>query len=165
MSLAGWVAELGRTLEDTRLGEAVRGTRYLYATLESVHVIGIALLVGAAVAVDLRLLGFARHAVPVTVVTRYLLPISHLGFAVVAVTGAAMLVGNAMAVSASPAAPWKFGLIAVAGLNVAVFHLGIYRTVHAWDLSATPPLAAKASAVVSAVTWSAVVVAGRFLAY
>lgn len=104
-------------------------------------------------------------AVPVTLVTRYLLPISHVGFAIVFVTGAAMLAGNAIAVSASPAAPWKFGLIALAGLNIAVFHGGVYRSVDRWDLGVHPPVRARMAAVASMVTWSAVVVAGRFLAY
>jgi hypothetical protein len=152
-------------LEQSRLGSTVRVTPFLYAVLESIHILGIALLVGSAVAVDLRLLGVGRNVVPVTLAARYLLPISHAGFAVVVITGTAMFVGNALAVAASPAAPWKFGLIAVAGLNIAIFHCGIYRSVTTWDLGTPTPVPARLAAVTSVATWSGVVVAGRFLAY
>lgn len=165
MDIAIWLAEIGGRLEQSSLGDWVRVTPYLYPVLESLHILGIALLVGSALAVDLRLLGIGRGAVPVTIVARYLLPMSHFGFAVVALTGAAMFVAIAQSVTTSAVAAWKFGLIAVAGLNIVVFHTGIYRTVGTWDLGARTPLRAKAAAVVSALCWTAVIVAGRFLAY
>jgi len=68
-------------------------------------------------------------------------------------------------VAAAGAAPWKFGLIVVAGINVLVFHKGIYRTVVDWDVHALAPISAKVSALVSAFVWTGVIVAGRFLAY
>ncbi|MGA0598366.1 DUF6644 family protein [Enterovirga sp. CN4-39] len=152
-------------LEQSWLGSTVRATPFLYAVLESGHIIGLALLIGSAVAVDLRLLGVGRNAVPVTLATRYLLPVSRVGFAIVALTGVAMFVGNGLAVASSPAAPWKFGLIALAGLNILIFHRGIYRTVESWDLGEAPPAAAKPAALLSVSTWFGVVTAGRFLAY
>lgn len=159
------LADLLRGLETSGFGEAVRMTPNLYPILESLHVLGIALLVGSAIAVDLRLLDIGRNVVPVTVVTRYLLPLARVGFGVAAVTGLTMLTGIAVSVGASSAAPWKFGLILFAGINILIFHCGIYRTVGRWDLHAPAPLRAKAAAVVSACTWMGVIVAGRFLAY
>ena len=160
-----WLAELPEGLEQSWLGEVVRATPHLYPILEGVHIVGIALLVGAALAVDLRLLGIGRHVLPVSLVTCYLLPLSRIGFAVVAATGALMFMGNATAVVASPAAPWKLGLIGLAAINILIFHTGVYRTVSAWDLKSPTPLQAKAAALVSAATWTGVVIAGRFLAY
>jgi len=165
MEVTTWLAELSGRLEQSGVGDAVRLTPNLYPILESLHVLGIALLVGPAIAVDLRLLGIARGVVPVTVVSRYLLPLSHVGFGLAAVTGAAMFVGIALSVTTSPAAPWKFGLIGTAGLNILVFHTGVYRTVEEWDLLARPPFRAQLAAMVSALSWMGVIVTGRFLAY
>jgi hypothetical protein len=165
MQNATWLAEVTGSVERSGIADAVRATPYVYPILESLHILGIALLVGSALAVDLRLMGIGRNVLRVTVVFRYLLPLSHLGFTVVAATGAAMFTAIALSVSSSPAAPWKFGLIAIAAVNIAVFHTGVYRTVHAWDLHARPPLRAQLAAVVSALTWTGVIVAGRFLAY
>lgn len=76
-----------------------------------------------------------------------------------------MFTGIAVAVGSSAAAPWKFGLILLAGVNVAVFHDGPYRTVEAWDLHVRAPWGARAAALLSAFTWVGVLAAGRFLAY
>jgi hypothetical protein len=83
----------------------------------------------------------------------------------VALTGGAMFIAIAQSVTTSPVAAWKFGLIGVAGLNIVVFHTEIYRSVGAWDLGARTPLRTKAAAAVSAICWTVVIVAGRFLAY
>jgi hypothetical protein len=87
------------------------------------------------------------------------------GFAVVALTGLTMFSGVALTVGMSSAALWKLGLIILAGLNIAAFHGGVYRTVRAWDLAVITPIRARIAAVISASTWTGVVFAGRFLAY
>lgn len=163
--LPSWFTDMLGSIERSGLGEAIRTTPYLYPVLMSIHVLGIALLIGPAFAVDLRLLGVGRKALPVTVVAKYLLPISHVGFGIVAVTGVGMFTAIALAVGGSAAAPWKFGLIALAGLNILVFHKGVYRTVENWDIDTNPPLPAKIAATISATAWTGVVFGGRFLAY
>jgi hypothetical protein len=165
MIQATQLSEALRWLERSRLAEVVRVAPFLYPLLESLHVLGIALLVGSAILVDLRLLGIGRHALPVTTVARYLLPVSRVGFVLVALTGFAMFSGIARAVAGSAAAPWKLGLIAVAGINVLVFHFGIYRSVHRWDLNSATPVSARVAAIVSAFCWAGTIIAGRFLAY
>jgi hypothetical protein len=163
--LDSWLASALAALERSSLGEAVRATPFVYPSLSSLHILGVALLVGPALAVDLRLLGVARSVVPVTVVTRYLLPLSHLGFALAAVSGAALFAAGALTIAASAAAPWKLGLLVLAGINVSLFHRGVYRTVGQWDLHARPPARARWAALVSAVIWTGVIVAGRLLAF
>ena len=165
MEATTWLAAASGWLEQSSIGEAVRMTPSLYPLLESLHILGIALLVGPALAVDLRLLGIGRGVLPVTIVSRYLLPMSHTGFGLVALTGAAMFTGIALTVTSSPAAPWKFGLIVLAGINIVIFHTGVYRTVKEWDLYARTPLPAQIAAVVSAASWMGVIIAGRLLAY
>lgn len=152
-------------LQDSSLGEGVRNGQFLFPVLESIHILGIALLVGPAFTFDLRLLGAGQRVISVTTAARFLLPLSHAGLGIVAITGIALLSAQATVVAAADAAPWKLGLIVVAGINVLVFHKGIYRTVADWDVHAAPPLAAKVSAWVSVLVWTGVVVAGRFLAY
>lgn len=152
-------------LQNSALGEMVRNVQYLYPVLESIHILGIAILVGPAFTFDLRLLGAGHRVMPVTTAARYLLPVSHIGLAIAATTGIALLSAQATVVATAWAAPWKLGLIVVAGINVLVFHKGIYRTVADWDLQAVPPLLAKVSALFSAFVWMGVIFAGRFLAY
>ncbi|AQP46450.1 hypothetical protein BW730_01645 [Tessaracoccus aquimaris] len=160
-----WLEQILRELQGSPLGDAVRTTPFMYATLESLHILGIALLVGPAFAFDLRLLGVGRRLVPVTKAARYLLPVSHLGLAITVLTGISLFSAQAVGVAGSGAAPWKLGLLLVAGLNVLIFHRGVYPRVDEWAEAARTPIPARVSAVVSMTTWTGVIFAGRFLAY
>ena len=160
-----WLDSLLTWLQGSVLGEAVRGTPFLYPVLESSHILGIALLIGPAFAFDLRLLGVGRHLVPVPTAARYLLPLSHVGLAVAFATGVALLSAQAVVVAASGAAPWKFGLLLLAGLNVLIFHRGVYRRVEDWADVDVTPVPARVAAGVSLTAWTGVILAGRFLAY
>lgn len=157
-ALWAWLQQLGPS-------EAIRTTPYVYAVLESVHVLGIALLVGPALVFDLRLLGIGRSIETVTSAAAILLPIARIGFVIAALTGAAMFASGAANIAASSAATWKLGLILLAGINIAVFHTGVYRSVNRWNRSATAPLRARLAAIISAATWTGVIAAGRLLAY
>jgi hypothetical protein len=154
-----------KMLQDSALGEAVRSAEYLYPVLESSHILGIALLVGPAFTFDLRLLGVGHRAVSVTAAARSMLPLSHIGFAIALVTGIALLSTQATVVAGTGAAPWKFGLLLLACLNVLVFHYGVYRSVNAWTDAAVTPVAARLGAGVSLIAWTGVIFAGRLLAY
>jgi hypothetical protein len=160
-----WLDAMLSWLQGSALGGAVRGTPLLYPTLESIHILGIALLIGPAFAFDLRLLGVGHRIVSVTTAARYLLPVSHVGLVASLVTGIALLSAQAAVVAGSDAAPWKFGLLLVAGLNVLVFHRGVYGRVDEWADAAVTPVAARVAAGVSLTAWTGVVFAGRFLAY
>ncbi|MGE8440669.1 MAG: hypothetical protein ACN6OS_03700 [Comamonas testosteroni] len=154
-----------KLLQGSSLGEMVRGAEYFYPVLEASHILGIAFLVGPAFTFDLRLLGVGRSVVSVTTAARNLLPISHVGFAIVVVTGIALLSAQATVVAGTGAAPWKFGLLILACLNVLVFHCGIYRRVNEWADAAVAPVAARVGAGVSFIAWTGVIFAGRLLAY
>src|SRR5215218_664127 len=149
-------ADIYTWLEDTLVAEAVRGTPYLYPTLETIHIIGIALLVGPATAFDLRLLGVGQRRLAVTTAADYLLPLSRIGFAAAAVTGLVMFVPGASLIADRASAPWKLGLLAIAGLNILLFHRHTYRNVASWDIDRSPPCAARLAAAVSLTSWSGV---------
>lgn len=154
-----------RLLQGSALGQTVRSAAYVYPGLEAVHILGIGLLIGPAFTFDIRLTGVAHRVLSVPTAARYLLPVSHVGFAIVVLTGIALLSAQATMVAAAAAAPWKFGLLVLACLNVLVFHAGIYRRVDAWGDAAVTPVAARVAAGVSLIAWTGIIFAGRFLAY
>lgn len=154
-----------KLLQGSALGETVRNSEFLYPVLEASHILGIALLVGPAFTFDLRLLGVGRRVVSVTTAARSLLPVSHIGFAIAFITGIVLLSAQATVVAGTGAAPWKFGLLILACLNVLVFHCGIYRRVSEWMDTAVTPIAARVGAGVSLIAWTGVIFAGRLLAY
>jgi hypothetical protein len=76
--LETWLS-LAATVEGNALATWVRSSAWGYPAAETLHLVGLALLFGAAVAFDLRLLGLAS-LLPVDGVARFLLPLARIGF-------------------------------------------------------------------------------------
>ena len=158
LSLLDWLAR-------TPWSIALHESQYVWPFTESLHVLTLAWFVGSAVILDLRLLGVAFNAVPVSDVTDRVLPWTRAGFAVMVTTGVMLFYATPVTYYQSIFFRIKVVLLAVAGINVFVFHSRTQRTVAAWDLSDRPPRAARVAAIVSLLAWTGVVVTGRLIAY
>lgn len=153
-----------RWLEASALASRLRGDAWLYPAVETIHIIGFAILVGAAVVFDLRLLGLSP-AIRVSDLARHVLPWARRSlFLLVLPSGLLLFATQAEALAASRVFQLKLLLIALAGMNTFVFHGRTARTLAEWD-QADPPLAAKVAGALSLVLWVGVVTCGRWLAY
>jgi hypothetical protein len=137
---------------------------WLYPIVEILHIIGLAVLVGAAVLFDLRLLGVSRN-LPAAALAAHLLRWARASLLLIVPSGLMMFAAHATEFATNPAFQLKLILLAAAGLNAAVFHLRTFRTVAAWDHGAPAPAAAKVSAILSLLLWTGVITCGRLLAY
>jgi len=151
-------------LETTSLAGAMREWLWLYPIVEILHIIGLAVLVGAAVSFDFRLLGVSR-TLSVTALAHHLLPWARASLLFIVPSGLMMFIAHASEFATNPAFQLKLTLLAAAGLNATAFHLRTFRTVAAWDRGAPAPSAAKISAILSLLLWSGVITCGRLLAY
>jgi hypothetical protein len=59
----------------------------------------------------------------------------------------------------------KLGLLLLAGLNMAVFHLVTFRSIGRWDRQATPPAAARLAGGLSLLLWLAIIACGRTIGF
>jgi hypothetical protein len=151
-------------LETTELAAAMREWLWLYPIIEILHIIGLAVLVGAATLFDLRLLGVSR-SIRVTALAAHLLSWARRSLIVIVPTGLMMFTAHATEMATNPAFQTKLGLLVAAGLNAAAFHRGVFHSVAAWDVEAAAPRAAKVSATLSLCLWAGVITCGRLLAY
>jgi hypothetical protein len=151
-------------IEASALGEAMRKWLWLYPSVEIVHIVGIAVLVGSIAILDLRLLGLSR-ALPVRRLAAHVLPWTIGSFVLIIPSGLAMFVAHASDLMANPVFALKICLILAAGTNAALFHAAVFRGAAGWDVDAMPPLAARASAALSLLLWVSVIACGRLLAY
>ncbi|MCC7179843.1 MAG: hypothetical protein IT177_15800 [Acidobacteria bacterium] len=158
LGLLEWVAA-------TPWSVALHESLYMWPLVESTHVLSLALLVGTAIMLDLRLLGVAMKRAPVSELTGRLLPWTRLGFVVMLATGLLLFYATPVRNYQNIFFRLKMVLLVVAGINVWLFHSRIHRSVGEWDLAMPPPRAARVAAVVSLVAWAIVVVSGRFIAY
>ena len=57
------------------------------------------------------------------------------------------------------------GMLFLAGLNMAVFHLGAYRQIVVWDLNKSIPFSARVAGFSSMVLWILVIFFGRWIGF
>lgn len=151
-------------LASTALSELMRSNLWLYPIVEIVHIVGITVLVGGVALFDLRLLGFGR-ALPVDQLARHLLPWSLASLGLVVPAGLLLFSADPTALAGNRMFLLKLTLIAAAGLNALLFHLGVFRSVSKWNAGQAVPGLARMHAVISLALWVAVITCGRLLAY
>jgi hypothetical protein len=151
-------------LETTRLAALMRQSLWLYPIVEIVHILGLSVLVGAALLFDLRLLGLARR-LPASGLAAHLLGWARASLVLIVPSGLLMFAAHATEMAENPAFRLKLALIAAAGLNAALFHRYVFRSVDGWDVGKPAPAPAKAAAVLSLLLWTGVIACGRLLAY
>ena len=155
-------------LEGSALGQAMRQWLWLYPSVEIVHIVGIALLFGSIVVLDLRLLGLSRN-IPVRTLSRHVLPWTAGSFILIIPSGLLMFTAHATEFIDSEVFVLKMLLIMAAGVNAALFHTITFRTADVWDSEEMrklpPPPSARLAGGLSLAIWLSVIACGRLLAY
>ncbi|KPF68005.1 hypothetical protein IP69_12065 [Bosea sp. AAP35] len=135
------------------------GTAYLFVNAS--HILGIALLIGGILSLDLRLMGFFP-SVPVAVIAPFLSRIAACGLGIAVLTGAWLFTVRPVEYAGNAAFLWKIGLLLVALVNVA----GQHRSA-AYSLAMTGVLSpsVRVRAFASAALWLSVLLAGRWIGF
>jgi hypothetical protein len=141
----------------------VMRTAWAWPIAESIHFVGLCLLVGAIGTFDLRLLGFMRR-VPIAVVHRFV-PWAILGFAMNIASGLCFLLTEPDQYILNPSFHLKLLFLAIAGLNAGLFYLTSWRRVFSDSATLDAPTRARVIAAVSLSAWIAVIVCGRLLTF
>ncbi|MCL1634192.1 hypothetical protein M2650_06045 [Luteimonas sp. SX5] len=158
MEPAGWLA----ALEASAFAAWMRGAGSAYAVANLVHLLGLTLLLGSMLMLDLRLLGLGRR-LPLPEVSRLLTPFAGVGLALQAGSGFALFAADAVPLSGNGAFRIKLAAIALALANAVLFRIRWSDSLVSWDVS--PPLAGRIQAALSLALWLSVAAAGRLIAY
>jgi hypothetical protein len=135
------------------------GTAYLLVNAS--HILGIALLIGAILPLDLRLLGLFR-SVPVAALAPVLSRMAGIGLALALVSGAWLFTVRPVEYARNAAFLWKLGLLALALANIALQHRSAaYARALAGDITAAVRWRARASLTL----WPSVLLAGRWTGF
>jgi hypothetical protein len=155
---------LANWLTATSLSAFVNNHAWVWPACESLHFVGLALLIGNVGLLDLRLLGFEKR-LPIMAVNRFV-RWGVLGFAINLVTGIFFFAGNPAQYIHNIAFGWKVAFMALAGVNVLVFYAtGMARVVKALGPGDDAPVLVKVIAATSLVLWIGVMYMGRMLPY
>ena len=151
--------------EDSALADNIRENDLLFPLIESVHVVSICLVVGSILVIDLRLLGLASINRPVSRITKAILPLTWIAFAVAAASGLLLFISNATKYLENGYFVAKILLICAAGLNMAIFHGINAKDLPRWEYEAALPRPARLAGGLSILLWVAVVACGRWIGF
>jgi hypothetical protein len=138
-------------------------SRWGWPICESLHFIGLCLLIGSVGMFDMRLLGVAKR-VPIGALHR-LIPWGVGGYILNIITGSMFLVTAPDQYLYNSAFHFKIAFMGLAGLNIAVFYSAVFRKVKTLPSGAEAPLAAKVIGGASLLLWTGIIIAGRLLTF
>jgi len=161
--MAGFQIWLVRTFASVPPVRNLMHTAWAWPVAESLHFIGLSLLVGTIFVFDLRLLGIGRR-IPIAALHR-LVPWGLAGYACTFATGMLFLLTEPDQYVYNPAFHFKVLFMVLAGVNASLFYLTSYRRAIAADAPVDAPRSAKVIAVASLVLWLSVIIAGRLLTF
>lgn len=140
--------ELWQRIESSELAFQI-GATWWFPLLESFHVLGVVMLLGSLLMIDLRLLGMAARTYTIEALSAGVIGWVWLGFALALVSGVGMFISRPSHYAANPAFQSKLVLLALIGLNLVLFK----------NLGRMP---GKPAAGLSLLLWAGVVLAGRW---
>ena len=149
-------------LEHSALSVGLRASAWSYPLINTLHILGIALLVGPILILDSRLL--RRRALPsVSVLASTLLPTARVGFVLALLSGLLLFTARPLDYAFNTLFQFKLGFIGLALLNITLLHRGV-----AWNDALgrnQPDRRVRLACGVSGLCWLAALVLGRLVGY
>ena len=147
--------------ESTALGTAIRMSPWAFAVIESVHLLGLAVIGGAVLLVDLRMLGFGLTNQRIAELARAVFPWLVGSLVVMLLTGVALFLSEPLKCYDSRAFWVKMISLCLAML----FTFSVRRTVTMADETRVRPIWFKLVALVSLALWFGVGGGGRWIGF
>src|SRR5262245_37461456 len=157
------MADFSTWLESTALSKALFGMSWLWPACESLHFLGLCVLIGGAGLLDLRLMGFFRGVALRDV--KAFMPWAIGGFFINLATGLLFLIMQPHLYLSSAVWWSKVAFICLAGFNAMFFETRLSRQALALAPDADMPMNVKVVGAVSLFSWFAVLYCGRMMPY
>jgi hypothetical protein len=148
-------------LEETPLADWVRTSAIGYPLMITSHGVGMAIMVGLALALSMRLLG-AFRALPYSSLPSFLV-IAWIGFGINFLSGAALFTTQATSYVTSTPFLIKIALVLAGAIAVGLQQATVGRDAAAVD--GPPTAGVRLTAIASIVFWVGAIVTGRLIAY
>src|SRR5499426_3249885 len=149
-------------LQSTSLA-ALMHTRWAWPIAESFHFFGLSLLIGTVGLFDLRLLGFAKQ-IPLPALHR-LIPWGIMGYLINVLSGISFFTAEPDQYLYNPSFQMKMIFMSLAGINVLLFYVTMFRRVRLCGAGENAPLPARIMGGASLAFWIGVMSCGRLLTF
>jgi len=150
-------------LESSWIGVTTRDLFWVFPTLEILHFMGLCVLFGSMLVIDMRILGILRSVSMRSVFS--FIPVALGAFAVNLLSGIGFVCADPFRYAPNIAFRWKMILILVSGLNALWFWLSEHRKLADLPDGVAANLTAKFIAGLSLTLWASIIVLGRLMPY
>jgi hypothetical protein len=152
-------------IDQTQLSQWMQVTNWVVPTVQTVHILAIAVVASSALMIDLRLIGVFWADRPMRDVSARFLPLVWWPLLILLITGLIMVISEPARSLKNPAFQLKMALLIGALIITGIFQFLQRRNSRFVDLHKAPRAAALTVAIVSMLLWSAIIFAGRWIAY
>jgi hypothetical protein len=152
-------------IDQTPLSQWMQVTNWVVPTVQTVHILTIAVVASSALMIDLRLIGVFWADRPMKDVSSRFLPLVWWPLLILAATGAIMIISEPARSLKNPAFQLKMILLIAALIVTGVFQYLAWRNAKFGNLRSGPRAAAVTVAIVSMLLWASIIFAGRWIAY
>lgn len=163
--IAKWLNVICAWIEETQLSQTIQVTKWIVPTVQTVHILAIAVVAASALMINLRLIGVLGADQPLKAVTARYLPFVWWPLLILLATGAVMIIGEPPRSLKSPAFQIKMALLVTALIVTGLFQLVLKRDPAFGDAGGGRRGAATTIAVLSMLLWTGIIFAGRWIAY
>jgi len=143
------------------ISNAIRNTNWLFPAIEAVHIVALALLLGAILMLDMRLFGVTLRYKSVRRLADDLEPFTIVSLVIILISGFLLFASEAMKCYASVPFQVKITFLFAA----IIFHFTILNRVTKTDALSTTPRWGRISAAVSLLLWFGVGFGGRAIGF
>jgi len=133
--------------------------------IQSVHIVGIALVMGSVLMIDLRILGLAWADQTLRQTTRRFGPWLTGSLWLLLATGLLMVIGEPVRELVTFSFWLKMTLVAIGALVAVLFQRALRRHERQWEDTLVHRPSVKALAIVTFLVWACIIVLGRLIAY
>jgi hypothetical protein len=156
--------EICHWIDQTALSQWIQIAGWVVPTVQTIHILAIAVVASSALMLDLRLIGVFWANRPIEAVKARFLPLIWWPLLVLLGTGIIMIAAEPARSLKNPAFQLKM-LLLIAALIVTRLFQFLHRRNTAFGDVTGPRAAAVTLAIVSILLWSSIIFAGRWIAY
>jgi hypothetical protein len=152
-------------LDQTAMSQIIQRTTWIVPTVQTIHILAIAVVAASALMVNLRLIGVFGADQSLKDVSSRFLPFVWWPMLVLLATGTIMIVGEPARSLKNPAFQLKMGLLIVALILTGIYQFRLRRDPAFGELTAGRRIGATTIATLSMLLWTGIIFAGRWIAY
>ena len=159
------LSELSKWLAATSFSQAIQNAGWIIPTLQTIHILCVAIVFASAMLVDFRIFRLFEREVPLLQVMRRFFPAIWPVLVILLLTGSMLIVAEPRRSLVNSTFQLKMLLLVIAIVLTAALQRGVASSPVFWERDRGHQIAGQMLATASILVWSGILLAGRWIAY